>query len=251
MGLPAKLLGADEHVVIHTRTHAKALILPALALILIGGGVGAGAALMPADARPVGTLAVIAVGLVLVLWLVLVPYLRWRTTTYTITNRRLITRSGILNKTGTDLPLNRVHEVSTERSLLDRILGCGTLQHLYRRRGRDGGAGGCARRRSRAHRDQRAAVRDRIAWSAPGAGMTVRVERPAPHVAELVMDRPEALNALSTDQAGRLRDAVREVAAEPGGQCAGVGQRAAPGLLCGGRPQGTGRVRRRPAAGPA
>ena len=121
------MLGADEHVVIHTRTHAKALILPALALILIGAAVGVGAALMPAEARPVGTLAIVAVGLVLVLWWVVVPYLRWWTTTYTVTNRRLITRSGILNKTGTDLPLNRVNEVATERSLLDRMLACGTL----------------------------------------------------------------------------------------------------------------------------
>ena len=121
------MLGADEHVVIHTRTHAKALILPALALILVGAAVGVGTALMPAQARPVGTLAVIAVGLVLVVWWVVIPYLRWWTTTYTVTNRRLITRSGILNKTGTDLPLNRIHEVATERSLLDRMLGCGTL----------------------------------------------------------------------------------------------------------------------------
>ncbi len=127
MGLPDKLLGADEHVVIHTRTHAKALLLPALALVLVGGAVGVGAALMPAEARPVGTLVVVAVGLVLVAWWVLVPYLRWWTTTYTITNRRLITRSGILNKTGTDLPLNRINEESSERSLLDRMLGCGTL----------------------------------------------------------------------------------------------------------------------------
>jgi enoyl-CoA hydratase/carnithine racemase len=44
--------------------------------------------------------------------------------------------------------------------------------------------------------------------------MTVRVERPAPRVAELIMDRPEARNALSTDQARRLRDAVAEVAAD-------------------------------------
>ena len=44
--------------------------------------------------------------------------------------------------------------------------------------------------------------------------MTVRVERPAPHLAELIMDRPEALNALSTEQARRLRDAVREVGAD-------------------------------------
>jgi uncharacterized membrane protein YdbT with pleckstrin-like domain len=56
-----------------------------------------------------------------------VPYLRWWTTTYTVTNRRLITRSGILNKTGTDLPLHRINEVTSERSLLDRMLGCGTL----------------------------------------------------------------------------------------------------------------------------
>ena len=121
------MLGADEHVVIHTRTHAKALILPALALILIGAAVGVGTALMPAAARPAGSLAVIAVGLVLAVWWVVVPYLRWWTTTYTITNRRLITRSGILNKTGLDLPLNRILEVASERSLLDRMLGCGTL----------------------------------------------------------------------------------------------------------------------------
>jgi uncharacterized membrane protein YdbT with pleckstrin-like domain len=58
---------------------------------------------------------------------VLLPFLRWRTTTYTITNRRLITRSGILNKIGKDLPLNRINEVSYERSLIDRMLGCGSL----------------------------------------------------------------------------------------------------------------------------
>jgi uncharacterized membrane protein YdbT with pleckstrin-like domain len=121
------MLGADEHVIIHTRTHAKALILPALALILIGAAVGFGAALMPAQARPAGTLAVVGVGLVLVLWWVLLPYLRWWNRTYTITNRRLITRSGILNKTGVDLPLNRILEVASDRSLMDRILGCGTL----------------------------------------------------------------------------------------------------------------------------
>ena len=46
--------------------------------------------------------------------------------------------------------------------------------------------------------------------------MTVRIERPAPHLAELIMDRPEALNALSTEQASRLAAAARELAGEPG-----------------------------------
>jgi enoyl-CoA hydratase/carnithine racemase len=46
--------------------------------------------------------------------------------------------------------------------------------------------------------------------------MTVRVERPAVHLAELVMDRPEARNALSTEQARRLAEAAGALASEPG-----------------------------------
>jgi uncharacterized membrane protein YdbT with pleckstrin-like domain len=127
VALPQRLLGADEHVVIHTRSHVKAMILPALAFVLIAAAVGAGAALIPREARPIGQLAIAVLGVVLAIWLVVLPFLRWRTTTYTITNRRLITRSGILNKVGKDLPLNRINEVSYERSLMDRILGCGSL----------------------------------------------------------------------------------------------------------------------------
>ena len=127
MGLPAKLLGADEQEVLHTRTHAKALVLPAAALVIVAAGVGAGAALVPVGMRPVGQLAVGALGLVLVVWWCLVPLLRWRTTTYTLTTRRLVTRSGILNRRSHDLPLSRVNDVSSERGLTDRLLGCGTL----------------------------------------------------------------------------------------------------------------------------
>jgi uncharacterized membrane protein YdbT with pleckstrin-like domain len=127
MGLPRKLLGEGEHVEIHVRTHAKALILPSVVFIMLAAAVGLGCAVMPADVTPIGQFVVIIVGLVLFLWWCLVPFLRWRTTTYTITNRRLITRSGILSRTGKDLPLIRINDVSYDRSLMDRILGCGTL----------------------------------------------------------------------------------------------------------------------------
>jgi uncharacterized membrane protein YdbT with pleckstrin-like domain len=127
VALPQKLLGADEHVVIHTRTHVKAMILPALAFFLIAAAVGVGAALIPHQARPIGQIAILVLGVVLAIWLVILPFLRWWTTTYTITNRRMITRSGILNKIGKELPLNRINDVSYERSLIDRMLGCGSL----------------------------------------------------------------------------------------------------------------------------
>lgn len=42
----------------------------------------------------------------------------------------------------------------------------------------------------------------------------VRLERPAEHVAEIVLDRPEALNALSTAMAGELAAAAHEVAGD-------------------------------------
>jgi uncharacterized membrane protein YdbT with pleckstrin-like domain len=128
VGLPQKLLGADEHEVLHTRTHAKAMVLPSLALIGLGAGVGAGAALIPGQWRPVGQLGIVVVGALLALWWTVIPFLRWRATTYTLTDRRLVTRSGILNRSSVDLPLSRVNDVASERSLGDRMLGCGTLK---------------------------------------------------------------------------------------------------------------------------
>lgn len=127
MGFSPKLLGADEHVVVHMRTHGKALILPAIVLILTGAVFGVAAALIPAAYQQIGLVVVGAIGLLVAIIWCLVPFLRWRTSTYTITNRRLITRRGILNKTGKDLPLMRINDVSYERSLIDRMLGCGTL----------------------------------------------------------------------------------------------------------------------------
>ena len=44
--------------------------------------------------------------------------------------------------------------------------------------------------------------------------MTVEVERPSAHVAEVIMNRPEALNALSTDQVRRLGEASHQLATD-------------------------------------
>jgi enoyl-CoA hydratase/carnithine racemase len=46
--------------------------------------------------------------------------------------------------------------------------------------------------------------------------MSVRIENPAPAVAELVLDRPEALNAISTAQARAISSACADLAADVG-----------------------------------
>jgi enoyl-CoA hydratase/carnithine racemase len=44
--------------------------------------------------------------------------------------------------------------------------------------------------------------------------MTVEIGRPSAHVAEVIMNRPEAMNALSTEQLRRLGQAATQLTPE-------------------------------------
>lgn len=124
MAINPKLLNEGEHVVISTRTHAKALLVPFFLFLVIL------ALAVLADVTFAGGVVAwvvwVAAG-VLALWFTLRPVLEWLTASYTITNRRLITRSGILARKGHDIPLARVSDVAYELGIVDRMLGCGTL----------------------------------------------------------------------------------------------------------------------------
>ncbi len=130
MGYPDDLLSEQEHVVVHSHPHFKMLIFPTLALLVtVGAGVWL-AILAQAAASPwnsVGLIAVGVVGLVLLIWLFLVPFVRWRTTHFIVTTDRLIAREGVLKRTGIDIPMGRINSVQFEHGLLDRVFGCGTL----------------------------------------------------------------------------------------------------------------------------
>jgi membrane protein YdbS with pleckstrin-like domain len=124
VAISKKLLGPDEQIVVATRTHVKALLVPALILIVTAGLTGFLVAVIDVTAVD---WVVIALAVGVFLWFVLVPFLRWLTTEYTVTNRRLITRSGILTRKGHDIPIPRISDVASDRGVLDRMLGCGTL----------------------------------------------------------------------------------------------------------------------------
>jgi uncharacterized membrane protein YdbT with pleckstrin-like domain len=124
-----KLLNGDESVVVSTRTHAKALIVPLLVLALLAAAAGTlGTFTAPAGrAQPLLVAVIWAVAALLALRWVVRPFLTWLTTRYTVTDQRLITRSGIVTRRGHDIALDRVSDVAYERGLGDRVLGCGTL----------------------------------------------------------------------------------------------------------------------------
>ena len=127
MGIRQDQLGTGEVVVLNVRTHAKALFWPLVALLLIGALLGLAVFFRPRSWDPWGLFAAMVVAVILLTRLVFLPYLRWLSSTYTVTDRRIITRKGLLNRSGHDLPLRRINNVNYERSLLDRLLGCGTL----------------------------------------------------------------------------------------------------------------------------
>ena len=121
------MLARDEQVVLHLRTHLKSLIGPILILFVASALLTIGLVWLPEQVKPWGGWVLIGIFVVVVVLLVIKPWLLWLTATYTITNRRVITRKGILNKTGHDFPLRSVNNVNTESSLMDRVFGCGTL----------------------------------------------------------------------------------------------------------------------------
>ena len=127
MGLPAKLLGDGESELLHLRSHGKVMIWPTIWLVVLAALAGVAFALLPASWRPVSGWVVTALAAALMIPVYLMPLLRWRTTTYTLTTHRLITRTGIINKSGHDVPVARITNVAYERSLTDRLFGCGSL----------------------------------------------------------------------------------------------------------------------------
>ena len=128
MAFPSRLLNEGEHVVVSTRTHVKALLVPALLLIVLAAVAGFLVSIVPASsAQPLVQLVVWLLAGLVAIWWVVKPFVAWLTTTYTFTNRRFIKRSGFVAKQGRTIPLNRISGVDFDIGIVDRLFGCGTL----------------------------------------------------------------------------------------------------------------------------
>jgi uncharacterized membrane protein YdbT with pleckstrin-like domain len=124
----SRLLGEDEELVVDTHPHWKALLLPAVAVpVVVGLASWAVFAMGDFNGRGYAQIAVVVVAVLLLVWVSLLPWLRWRTTRFLVTSRRVVIRSGVISRTGRDIPLARVNDVTFTHGLVDRALGCGTL----------------------------------------------------------------------------------------------------------------------------
>lgn len=125
-----------EQVLVETCPHWRSLVRPGL--ITLVGALLAGVVTGVAETQlpdlvsapvPLGAIAVV-VGLVyalVVLFAAVGPYLRWRGQTLTLTDQRIVGRSGVFRRTGFDMPLSRVSAVRYRHTISDRVFGTGTL----------------------------------------------------------------------------------------------------------------------------
>lgn len=129
MRLPADQLGEGERVVLETREHWKHLLgVIGVTLLAIAGLV-----LVLIFAPDEGfftwlrTVAWIVFGLIILIFAVW-PWLTWFMKGYTLTNERLVTRTGVITRKGRDIPLDRINDVAFEQGLIDRMVKAGTLK---------------------------------------------------------------------------------------------------------------------------
>ncbi len=128
-GIPKRLLADDEEVVMALRPHWKEMFWPVVVLLVVSPVATYAATVVPeGGAQTPLRIAVVVVAALLVLRLTVWPFLKWITTSYVVTDRRIITRVGVVARTGRDMPISRINDVSFEHSgVLERLLGCGTL----------------------------------------------------------------------------------------------------------------------------
>jgi len=130
---PDKLINEGETVVLDLKPHWwffwKHIAVGAGVLVLIVVWVG------PLDSKSRGKIP-IAIAILVYLAFVVVKYLTWTYTHFVLTDRRVISRSGIVSKRGTEVPLDRVNNIDFTQGLFERLIGAGDLS--IESAGRDG-----------------------------------------------------------------------------------------------------------------
>jgi uncharacterized membrane protein YdbT with pleckstrin-like domain len=126
MSYPDRLLTEGEHIVTQFRPHWRLMVIPivwmilaVVAIVLVWQWIAPDNA--TADMITTGVLVAALVPLALA------PFIRWWFTAYVLTNERLITRTGMIARSGIEIPLDNITNVVFSQNVLERILKSGDL----------------------------------------------------------------------------------------------------------------------------
>jgi uncharacterized membrane protein YdbT with pleckstrin-like domain len=121
---PRKLINEGENVVLDLKPHWfffwKHIVVGLVFLVVFVIYVG-----------PAGGSSIIGwplgIGLLVFAGFVVEKYLVWTYTHFVLTDRRVISRSGIVSKRGTEIPLERINNIDFHQNILLRMIGAGDL----------------------------------------------------------------------------------------------------------------------------
>lgn len=120
---PEKLINEGETVVLDLKPHWWFFWKH----IAVGGAVIAITVTWLAASGPDFLSYPIAAGIVVYVGFVVVKYLAWTYTHFVLTDRRVISRSGIVSKAGTEIPLDRINNIDFSQKIFERLIGAGDL----------------------------------------------------------------------------------------------------------------------------
>ena len=124
--LPGENLVLKEHQ--HWIVLAKALWVPIVVVVLVLIAdftiLRANSASLPAHFRTILSLGVVALVL---LWLIVV-WIRWQSTSYTLTDQRIKIETGVFGRQEKVIPIDRVQDCTTRMSVVGRMLGYGRVE---------------------------------------------------------------------------------------------------------------------------
>jgi uncharacterized membrane protein YdbT with pleckstrin-like domain len=128
MGYPKRLLDESEEVVFDLHPHWKVLFWPVVIAVLTVFAASFGIAKIPdGDNEGLARLAILVVAAVVIAAFTIAPLVRWQTTHFLLTTKRVVMRSGIFARSGRDIPLFRVNDVTFAHTMWERLFGAGTL----------------------------------------------------------------------------------------------------------------------------
>jgi uncharacterized membrane protein YdbT with pleckstrin-like domain len=126
MPYPERLLTEGEAIVTEFRPHWRLLVLPILWVVAAIVAIVLVFQWIPPDNGTADLITALVI-VVALFPVAVVPFFRWWFTEYVLTNERLITRRGIIARTGIEIPLENVNDVTFQQNMLERMLKSGDL----------------------------------------------------------------------------------------------------------------------------
>ena len=126
MAFPTRLLLDGEKVVLDLRPHWWFYVGPLAAGVPVLLFVVGWFSMDDGDSKDILAWVCLAVFVAWALWFGS-RLIQWATTHFVVTTERLIFRNGLIAKHGRDIPLDRINDISSHQSILERILRSGDL----------------------------------------------------------------------------------------------------------------------------